>query len=130
MADGDTSASNGQREADPVELNSGELLLVVGRTEMGRGRRRSCLNGVRETERLEREKVGKEDEGHGQGQTGGTGAWLHGSAREGGDLDTLCCGWVATENEGGTRGWWLAVGDPDGDSWSGGSDEWRMEQLA
>ena len=35
VADGDTSASNGQREADPVELNSGELLLVAGRTEMG-----------------------------------------------------------------------------------------------
>ena len=39
------SASNGQREADPVELNSGKLLLVIGRMEMDRGRLRSCLNG-------------------------------------------------------------------------------------
>ena len=42
VADGDASTSNGQREADPVKLNSGELLLVVGRTETGRGRLRSC----------------------------------------------------------------------------------------
>lgn len=51
VGDGDASARNGQREGDPVELNSGELLLVAGWKETGRGRRRSCLNGMRETER-------------------------------------------------------------------------------